>query len=97
MIFAILLICMLGVYLVIEERGRRVANPNSAGWWSRVRKSGKRKLWFVASTLAGVGIQLARKKDPEETLLAGAVAVVIIIFLILHEATLKLPRNDEKA
>lgn len=95
MIFSILIVCMLSVYLAVEERERRVANPNSAGWWVRVQKNGKRKLWYVVGTLVGFGVQLVRKKDFQDTLMLGSIAIFFIIFVTLHEATLELPRKDK--
>lgn len=94
--FSVLIAGLLGVYLAIEERERRAANPNSEGWWRRVRRSGRRKIWLVAATLGGVGIKLARKKDLQETLILGGIALFLIVFVILHEATLDLPRKDKK-
>ena len=96
MVFAGVLIVLLGVYLVIEERERSAANPGCVTWLVRVRKSGRRKLGFLMGIILGVVLQLIRKKDLTETFALGGVAVLITLFLILHEATLELPRNEER-
>jgi hypothetical protein len=96
MLFPIIIAGLLGIYLAIEERERSAANPNSEGWWRRVRRSGRRKVWIVVGTLLGGGIQLARKQDFQETLALGGVALFLIVFFILQEATLELPRKDKK-
>ena len=95
MIFPIILVSIFTLYLVAEERERRAANPNAEPWLGRVRKSGRRKGWFFLGILAGAVVQLARKKDPTEILVFGAIAFVLLVFAVLHEATLEMPRKNK--
>jgi hypothetical protein len=87
---------ILGLYLVIEERERRRANPSAASWRVRMREELKRKGWLLMMSPAClVAFGAIREKDLVETAWSAAIAFWIVAWHTLYEVTHRLRRSQE--
>jgi hypothetical protein len=93
MLFFALIVVVFVIYLFIEEKERRHENPAAPKWFRRVSKSLVRHLWFLGSVVAAFWVQIARDKDFDQSLFQAEIGVGIFLVLVLHAATLSLPRK----
>ena len=97
MILLVFIPLLLLGYLVVEEKERRAVNPAGPRWSHRMRKSAKRKSYFVIGTALACGIQVVRGKPWSEIAASAGILLGVILFMVLHEAMLSLPRSNERA
>lgn len=88
---------MLALYLWVEERERRAANPGSPGWWERVRQRGRVWRWAILGVGLWFGMSAYFKEDTLRVCMEGGVSLIATLFGWLHEATRLLPREGSHA
>lgn len=94
--WALLIIVLpVAVYLLVEERERRAANPGGLPWGDRVRASAKEYHFVLIFMLVGLEDRVTRGKDWIEIAWAAIVPASLYLFYTLHQATRSLPRADE--
>lgn len=85
---------ILNLYLVIEERERRRANPSAASWRVRMREELMRKGWMLLlAPLTVLAVDAIGEKDLVDSAGNAAMAFWIIAWYMLCEVTHRLPRS----
>lgn len=95
--FAFLVVGCIGLYFGIEEYERRKANPSGEPWISRLKRSARSNLYFLIGSWGAFALYFFgfRKKDVESCALEAVLMTGLFLFLVLHGATLSLPRKEK--
>jgi hypothetical protein len=95
--FALLILGCVGLYFGIEEYERRKANPGGEPWISRLKRSTRSNLYFLIGSWGAFALYFfgLRKHDLKSCALEAALMTGLFVFLVLHGATLSLPRKEK--
>jgi hypothetical protein len=94
--FAFLILSCIGLYFGIEEYERRKANPGGEAWLVRLKHSFRTNLYFLIGSWGAFALYFLglRKHDLESCAVEAIFMTGLFVFIVLHGATLSLPRKD---